>query len=221
MSTEELDDGDWYYQIHSYLEYTPKSEEKISCMVEHGSFNKPMITDWAAARHEARPKHTAARIHPPEERTPPDAMTSNTNVIVIRSLSPAPGKLRENKTFSNFPTSSSASPMIAATIKPQHKQGPEPPGRDANSSSLGKSAKREQSLTVAAIIGLADELVGKFEKVLFSLNFPGAGESDQMMMTFMFDVIASGSERSSGWCMRAAVCLGRASRRAAAAGRAS
>ncbi|ROI15899.1 hypothetical protein DPX16_3800 [Anabarilius grahami] len=41
--------------------------------------------------------------------------------------------------------SSSTSPMIAATVKPQHKQGPEPPGRDADSSSLGKSAKREQS----------------------------------------------------------------------------
>ncbi|ROL41060.1 hypothetical protein DPX16_22929 [Anabarilius grahami] len=62
--------------------------------------------------------------------------------------------------------------------------------------------------------GETDELVGKFEKVLFSLNFPGAGESDRMTMTFVFDVIASGGERSSGWCMRAAVCLGRASRRA-------
>ncbi|ROL55605.1 hypothetical protein DPX16_23622 [Anabarilius grahami] len=51
----------------------------------------------AAAAARARPKHTAARIHQPEERSPPDAMTSNTNVIVLRSLSPAPGKLRENK----------------------------------------------------------------------------------------------------------------------------
>ncbi|ROI15192.1 hypothetical protein DPX16_8991 [Anabarilius grahami] len=99
----------------------------------------------AAAAARARPKHTAARIHQPEERSPPDVMTSNTNVIVIRLLSPAPWKLRENKTFSNFPTSSSTSPMIAATVKPQHKQGPEPPGRDADSSSLGKCAKREQS----------------------------------------------------------------------------
>ncbi|ROI46631.1 hypothetical protein DPX16_7749 [Anabarilius grahami] len=64
----------------------------------------------------------------------------------------------------------------------------------------------------------SDELVGKFEKVLFSLNFPGAGESDRMTMTFVFDVIASGGERSSGWCMRAAVCLGRALAAAAAAG---
>ncbi|XP_042578426.1 beta-2-microglobulin-like [Cyprinus carpio] len=46
VSIEELANGDWYYQIHSHLEYTPKSGEKISCMVEHGSFNKPMIIDW-------------------------------------------------------------------------------------------------------------------------------------------------------------------------------
>jgi len=45
-STMEMADGDWYYQIHSELEYTPKSGEKISCVVEHASFNKPMIYDW-------------------------------------------------------------------------------------------------------------------------------------------------------------------------------
>ncbi|XP_018977783.1 H-2 class II histocompatibility antigen, E-S beta chain-like [Cyprinus carpio] len=45
-STMEMADGDWYYQIHSELEYTPKSGEKISCMVEHASFSKPMIYDW-------------------------------------------------------------------------------------------------------------------------------------------------------------------------------
>ncbi|XP_050972283.1 rano class II histocompatibility antigen, A beta chain-like [Labeo rohita] len=45
-STMEMADGDWYYQIHSELEYSPKSGEKISCMVEHASFNKPMIYDW-------------------------------------------------------------------------------------------------------------------------------------------------------------------------------
>ncbi|XP_030621366.1 H-2 class II histocompatibility antigen, E-S beta chain-like [Chanos chanos] len=45
-STEEKADGDWYYQIHSHLEYIPKSREKISCMVEHASFSKPMIYDW-------------------------------------------------------------------------------------------------------------------------------------------------------------------------------
>ncbi|XP_039475554.1 rano class II histocompatibility antigen, A beta chain-like isoform X2 [Oreochromis aureus] len=45
-STEELPNGNWLYQIHSYLEYTPKPEEKISCMVEHATLMKPMIYDW-------------------------------------------------------------------------------------------------------------------------------------------------------------------------------
>ncbi|KAI4895707.1 hypothetical protein NFI96_019618, partial [Prochilodus magdalenae] len=44
--TEEMADGDWYYQIHSHLEYTPKSGEKISCVVEHVSFSEPIIYDW-------------------------------------------------------------------------------------------------------------------------------------------------------------------------------
>ncbi|XP_073674675.1 rano class II histocompatibility antigen, A beta chain-like isoform X2 [Garra rufa] len=45
-STMELADGDWYYQIHSELEYTPKSGEQISCMVQHASSPKPIITHW-------------------------------------------------------------------------------------------------------------------------------------------------------------------------------
>ncbi|XP_052459829.1 H-2 class II histocompatibility antigen, E-S beta chain [Carassius gibelio] len=52
-STMEMADGDWFYQIHSELEYTPKSGEKISCMVEHASFSKPMITDWDPSVPEA------------------------------------------------------------------------------------------------------------------------------------------------------------------------
>uniref|UniRef100_A0A3Q0R911 Ig-like domain-containing protein n=1 Tax=Amphilophus citrinellus TaxID=61819 RepID=A0A3Q0R911_AMPCI len=34
-SSEVMPDGDWYYQSHSYLEYTPTTGEKITCMVEH------------------------------------------------------------------------------------------------------------------------------------------------------------------------------------------
>ncbi|TDG99333.1 hypothetical protein EPR50_G00192890 [Perca flavescens] len=44
--TDELADGDWYYQIHSHLEYTPRSGEKISCIVEHASLKEPLITHW-------------------------------------------------------------------------------------------------------------------------------------------------------------------------------
>uniref|UniRef100_A0A668SX15 Ig-like domain-containing protein n=1 Tax=Oreochromis aureus TaxID=47969 RepID=A0A668SX15_OREAU len=36
-STEVMPNGDWYYQTHSYLEYTPRSGENISCVVEHVS----------------------------------------------------------------------------------------------------------------------------------------------------------------------------------------
>ncbi|XP_028420408.1 H-2 class II histocompatibility antigen, E-S beta chain-like [Perca flavescens] len=52
-STDELADGDWYYQIHSYLEYTPRSGETFSCMVEHVSLKAPLITDWDPSMTES------------------------------------------------------------------------------------------------------------------------------------------------------------------------
>ncbi|XP_039679054.1 H-2 class II histocompatibility antigen, E-S beta chain-like isoform X2 [Perca fluviatilis] len=52
-STDELADGDWYYQIHSHLEYTPRSGEKISCMVEHASLKEPLITHWDPSMPES------------------------------------------------------------------------------------------------------------------------------------------------------------------------
>ncbi|XP_062239954.1 H-2 class II histocompatibility antigen, E-D beta chain-like [Platichthys flesus] len=52
-STDELADGDWFYQIHSHLEYTPRSGEKISCVVEHASLSKPKITDWDPSMPES------------------------------------------------------------------------------------------------------------------------------------------------------------------------
>nr|AFI57501.1 MHC class II antigen beta chain [Lutjanus argentimaculatus] len=52
-STDELADGDWYYQIHSHLEYTPRSGEKISCVVEHASLREPLITDWDPSMPES------------------------------------------------------------------------------------------------------------------------------------------------------------------------
>ncbi|XP_019729477.1 HLA class II histocompatibility antigen, DQ beta 1 chain-like [Hippocampus comes] len=45
-STDEMPDGDWYYQVHSHLVYTPKSGEKITCVVEHASLDKPLHVDW-------------------------------------------------------------------------------------------------------------------------------------------------------------------------------
>ncbi|KAB5567899.1 hypothetical protein PHYPO_G00238100 [Pangasianodon hypophthalmus] len=51
-STEEMADGDWYYQIHSHLEYMPESGEQISCVVEHASFQKPMEYKWDPSMSE-------------------------------------------------------------------------------------------------------------------------------------------------------------------------
>ncbi|MCJ8735475.1 hypothetical protein PDJAM_G00247620 [Pangasius djambal] len=45
-STNELSNGDWYYQIHTYLEYVPRPGENISCMVEHESLTQPHIHTW-------------------------------------------------------------------------------------------------------------------------------------------------------------------------------
>nr|AFD01262.1 MHC class II beta subunit [Oreochromis niloticus] len=52
-STEGMADGDWYYQTHSHLEYTPRSGEKISCVVEHASLKEPLITDWDSSMPES------------------------------------------------------------------------------------------------------------------------------------------------------------------------
>nr|AYN72175.1 MHC class II antigen beta chain [Oreochromis niloticus] len=55
-STEEMADGDWYYQTHCYLGYTPRSGEKISCVVEHASLEKPLITNWDPSSSSFMPK---------------------------------------------------------------------------------------------------------------------------------------------------------------------
>ncbi|KAJ8004957.1 hypothetical protein DPEC_G00141670 [Dallia pectoralis] len=46
ISTEEMSNGDWSYQIHSHLEYTPTAGERITCMVEHISLTEPQLHDW-------------------------------------------------------------------------------------------------------------------------------------------------------------------------------
>ncbi|XP_028281088.1 uncharacterized protein LOC114448368 [Parambassis ranga] len=45
-STEELSNGNWFYQVHSFLEFMPTPGEKITCRVEHASLRKPMLYDW-------------------------------------------------------------------------------------------------------------------------------------------------------------------------------
>ncbi|XP_008286270.1 class II histocompatibility antigen, B-L beta chain-like isoform X2 [Stegastes partitus] len=44
--SEALADGEFYYQIHSYLEVTPTLGDNISCMVEHHSLSEPVVVVW-------------------------------------------------------------------------------------------------------------------------------------------------------------------------------
>lgn len=44
--SEVMPSGGWYYQSHSYLEYTQTAGESISCKVEHFSLSEPLILDW-------------------------------------------------------------------------------------------------------------------------------------------------------------------------------
>ncbi|KAL7884015.1 hypothetical protein AOLI_G00067850 [Acnodon oligacanthus] len=53
VSTEEMANGNWYYQIHSHLEYTPTPGETISCVVEHASSEKPIIVEWGENEHRS------------------------------------------------------------------------------------------------------------------------------------------------------------------------
>ncbi|XP_061768885.1 HLA class II histocompatibility antigen, DP beta 1 chain-like [Nerophis ophidion] len=46
-STDELADGDWYYQIHSQLVYTPRPGDKISCVLEQ----ELLCTKWGNTSH--------------------------------------------------------------------------------------------------------------------------------------------------------------------------
>ncbi|KAM6892587.1 LOW QUALITY PROTEIN: H-2 class II histocompatibility antigen, E-S beta chain-like [Xenentodon cancila] len=52
-TTDELADGDWYYQYHSHLEYTPRSGEKISCVVHHSSLKQDLTIDWDPSMPES------------------------------------------------------------------------------------------------------------------------------------------------------------------------
>ncbi|XP_029306981.1 rano class II histocompatibility antigen, A beta chain-like [Cottoperca gobio] len=45
-STDVLADGDWSFQLHSYLELTPRRGERVSCRVEHSSLRESLTVDW-------------------------------------------------------------------------------------------------------------------------------------------------------------------------------
>ncbi|XP_021449969.1 H-2 class II histocompatibility antigen, A-U beta chain-like [Oncorhynchus mykiss] len=53
-STDTLANGDWSYQLHSYLEFRPQRGESVSCMVEHPSLDEPLEVVWGERPGEER-----------------------------------------------------------------------------------------------------------------------------------------------------------------------
>ncbi|XP_064407860.1 H-2 class II histocompatibility antigen, E-S beta chain-like [Latimeria chalumnae] len=52
-SSDLLQDGDWSYQIHMFLEMTPKSGDIYTCRVEHSSLPDPIELTWEAGMSES------------------------------------------------------------------------------------------------------------------------------------------------------------------------
>ncbi|KAK9514281.1 hypothetical protein VZT92_027758 [Zoarces viviparus] len=53
-STDTLADGDWSFQLHSYLELTPRRGERVSCRVDHSSLRTSLEVDWDTSSLDAK-----------------------------------------------------------------------------------------------------------------------------------------------------------------------
>ncbi|XP_070823574.1 rano class II histocompatibility antigen, A beta chain-like [Chaetodon trifascialis] len=53
-STDVLANGDWTFQLHSYLELTPKRGERVTCRVDHSSLKEGLEVDWDTFALEAK-----------------------------------------------------------------------------------------------------------------------------------------------------------------------
>ncbi|XP_078143458.1 HLA class II histocompatibility antigen, DR beta 4 chain-like [Centroberyx gerrardi] len=53
-STDVLANGDWSFQLHSYLELTPERGQRVSCRVEHSSLREALEVDWDTSALEAK-----------------------------------------------------------------------------------------------------------------------------------------------------------------------
>ncbi|KAL7407321.1 hypothetical protein ABVT39_006852 [Epinephelus coioides] len=52
-STDVMTNGDWTYHVHSFLEFTPGRQDRVSCVVEHISLREPKISDWDSFFNES------------------------------------------------------------------------------------------------------------------------------------------------------------------------
>lgn len=100
---------------------------------------------------EKRVPKTPAAPHPqqPEEHSLPDAMTSNTDVIVIQQfILVSPGGAEREYNSLKLPNELTCEPYDCSRHFASAQTGPESPGTDADTSSLEKSAERERSVPI-------------------------------------------------------------------------
>lgn len=50
--SEVMTNGDWTYQVQSYLEYTPIPKDRVTCTVEHVSLKEPKSSYWGEDRQD-------------------------------------------------------------------------------------------------------------------------------------------------------------------------
>ncbi len=50
VSTEFMDNGDWSFQMHSYLELELHRGVPVSCRVEHSGLEEPVLVLWGETR---------------------------------------------------------------------------------------------------------------------------------------------------------------------------
>ncbi|KAJ8377876.1 hypothetical protein AAFF_G00250270 [Aldrovandia affinis] len=61
-STDTLANGDWSYQLHSYLELRPRQWERVSCRVQHSSLPEPLEVTWDTSVLDSKVRKVAIGV---------------------------------------------------------------------------------------------------------------------------------------------------------------
>ncbi|ROL46419.1 hypothetical protein DPX16_1854 [Anabarilius grahami] len=97
-------------------------------------------------------KHSSSHTQQPEERSLSDAVTSNTDITIIQHILVSPGEAERKYHSLRLPNQLTCEPYacshrIASAHTGLHT-GLQTPGTDADTSSLGKSVKRERNVPI-------------------------------------------------------------------------
>uniref|UniRef100_A0A8C6SW72 Ig-like domain-containing protein n=1 Tax=Neogobius melanostomus TaxID=47308 RepID=A0A8C6SW72_9GOBI len=79
INTEPTADRDWTFQLHSHLEYSPRSGDQISCVVEHISLKEPMVC-WTILLYKTSPGQSGLMVSEHEQLYITSQMFNNLQV---------------------------------------------------------------------------------------------------------------------------------------------